>query len=183
MARAMELFKAYNQNALPREGGYIVSSFFDNNTSYTRYEITSYNNVKEIHSSDSGLTFHADGKKFYVLVEPVNYSQKHTEPAYRDDAHKIPYRLKELEVITTKRQDKVMIGKEPIISYGSFTIMKTGGINYSYIFFEADDLRETISKFFTDSLWKEAHVPRTDAQRIVKTIDRLFADFMNFKIT
>jgi hypothetical protein len=177
-----ELFSAYNKNELPREGGYIVSSFFLETSAYTKYEITSYNNVKSIHASEDGLTFQADGKKLYILVEPVNYDKKHTEPSYRDDVHKIPYRFKELEIFTTKRQDKVMVGKEPIISYGSFTILKTMGNNYSYIFFPDPQLERVMVKFFRDTMWKDANVPRSDAVKISKEIGEIFRDFMAKKI-
>ena len=30
--KALDLFQAYQQDKLPREGGYIVSSFFDENS-------------------------------------------------------------------------------------------------------------------------------------------------------
>ncbi len=181
MATVRELFSAYNKNELPREGGFIVSSFFAENSTYTKYEITSYNNVKAIHASDDGLTFQADGKKLYILVEPVNYEKKHTEPSYRDDAHKIPYRFKEVEMFTTKRQDKVMVGREPIISYGSFTILKTMGNNFSYIFYPDPQLDRIMVKFFQETMWKDANVPRADAVKISKEIGAIFKNFMQAK--
>jgi hypothetical protein len=49
MAIEKELFKAYYNSELPFERGYIFSSFFDANSTYSRYEITSYNNVKDIY--------------------------------------------------------------------------------------------------------------------------------------
>lgn len=110
MAIVKELFSAYLKNELPLEGGYIIASFFDPTSTYSRYEVTSYNNVKDIYTNDDGLTFLADGKKLYVLIEPANYAEKHIEPSHRDDAHKIPYRFKEVELHISKRQDRIMIG-------------------------------------------------------------------------
>ena len=136
MAIVKELFSAYLKSELPLEGGYIIASFFDPTSTYSRYEVTSYNNVKDIYTNDDGLTFRADGKKLYVLIEPANYAEKHIEPSHRDDAHKIPYRFKEVELHISKRQDRIMIGQKPVITYGSFTILKPTGHNFSYIFYD-----------------------------------------------
>ncbi|TVQ34876.1 MAG: transposase [Spirochaetaceae bacterium] len=165
MAVMKELFGAYNNGELPADGGYIVSSFFDESSTYTKYEVTSYNNVKDIYSSEDGLTFQADGKKVFVLVEPSDYFRKHEEPTYRDAFHKIPYRFKEVELITSARQDRIMVGKEPVVTYGSFTVLKSQGNNFSYIFFETRDLLEAMESFFVKSLREDARVPRDAAQK------------------
>lgn len=68
--KALDLFQAYAQEKLPRDGGYIVSSFFDATSSYSRYEVVAYNGVKGISMTDEGLQFQADGNKIFVLVEP-----------------------------------------------------------------------------------------------------------------
>ncbi len=170
MAVMKELFGAYNNSELPSEGGYIVSSFFDESSTYTKYEVTSYNNVKDIFVNEEGITFQADGMKIFVLVEPSNYSKKHEEPTYRDTFHKIPYRFKEVEVITTARQDRIMVGKEPVVSYGSFTILKSRGNNFSYIFYDTSDLLQAMNDFFMKSLREDARVPRPDAQKAAELI-------------
>ena len=54
MAILKELFSAYSKNELPTDGGYIVSAFFDANSTYSKYEVTSYNNVKDIYLNDEG---------------------------------------------------------------------------------------------------------------------------------
>ncbi len=47
-AKALDLFQAYNEGKLPEDdGGYIVSSFFDANSTYSIYEIVAYDNVKK----------------------------------------------------------------------------------------------------------------------------------------
>jgi hypothetical protein len=147
-----ELFKAYFDRELPFEGGYIFTSFFDSNSTYSRYEITSYNNVKDIYPSDGNLTFQADGKKLFVLVEPANFPRKYTEPALRESEYKMPYRFSEVHIITSRRQDRIMIGKEPVITYTSFTVLKPTGDNLAYIFYETEDLVDTVHRFFIDTL-------------------------------
>ncbi|MFP4205921.1 MAG: transposase [Spirochaetaceae bacterium] len=170
MAEMKELFSAYRKSELPSDGGYIISTFFDGNSAYTKYEITSYNNVKDIFESDEGLTFQADGQKVFVLVEPANYSKKHVEPTYRSQMEQIPYRFKELDVHTSRRQDRIMVGKEPVMTYGSFTVLKSQGANFSYIVYKADDLVEKVRSFFAKSLWQDARVPKRDAEQAADLI-------------
>lgn len=171
---AKELFPAYQAGQLPNSNGYIVSAFYDETSTYTRYEIISFDNVKDIYASDEGLTFQADGRKIYVLVEPAGWPTRHTEPAYRTERERIPYRLKELHDITTKRQDHVYVGKEPVISYGSFTVLKPVGQDISYIFYPTGDVRANIMEYFKTSLWKQARVPQSDARDVVKILDEVF---------
>lgn len=179
MARVEDLFKAYNNNELPTEGGYIVSTFFDDTSTYTKYEVTSYNNVKDIYQNEDGIVFQADGHKIFVLVEPANYANKHIEPAYRDEFHKIPYRMKELDVYTSKRQDRIMIGKQPVVTYTSFTILKAQGNNFSYIMYRTDDLLPAVKNFFVKTMWKDARVPRVDAEKVSDAVVQSFRRIMD----
>ncbi|MCP4159891.1 MAG: transposase, partial [Deltaproteobacteria bacterium] len=165
-----DLFSAYNDSELPMEGGYIISSFFDQKSNYTRYEVIAYNNVKDIYHVDEGIVFKADGKKIFILVEPVSFSRKQTEPCYRDDAHKIPYRFKELDEFRTKRQDRVYIAKEPVETYTSFTVLNETGLNNSYVCYPSDDVHNLIDKFFQQALYQNSNVPRSDAKKICAII-------------
>ena len=47
--KAIDLFEAYAQNKLPMDEGYIVSSFFKEDSAYSVYEIISYSTVKDIY--------------------------------------------------------------------------------------------------------------------------------------
>ena len=174
MAVMKELFEAFKTSDLPNNGGYIVTAFFDDTSTYTKYEIISFSNVKDIYNSDDGLVFQADGQKIFILVEPANYPNKHIEPAYRTNFQRIPYRLKEINVYTTARQDRVMVGKEPVITYTSFTVAKSQGQNYSYIFYLDKEITTSIGDYFLKSLWKEARVPRADAQKVVPMVVETF---------
>ena len=170
MAKIMDLFEAYNASELPRDGGFIISEHLDDSSRYARYEVISYGNVKDIYLVDEGIIFQADGRKLFVLFEPLNYSAKHVEPAYRDDAHRIPYRFKELEVYATKRQEKVMIGKEPVETYTSFTVANETGLDTSYIVHKDDSTARTILGFFEQSLWKTLNTSRADARNACEII-------------
>ncbi|ADK81531.1 hypothetical protein [Sediminispirochaeta smaragdinae] len=168
--KALDLFQAYSQDKLPREGGYIVSSFFEGRTAYSIYEVVAYSGVKSIYLTEEGLTFQTDGNKLFVLVEPATYPQKFVEPFRRDTKHQIPQRFNELEIYTAKNQTKVMVSKEPIISYGSFTIMKPSGINFSLLFYANDEVMDTLGYFFTETLNREAGIPKSDARQAHKSI-------------
>jgi hypothetical protein len=163
--KALELFKAYADGQLPSEGGYIISSFLDENSSYARYEVVAYNGVKSIILTEEGLTFQTDGNKLYVLSEPASYAQKHLEPFRRTAKDQIPHRFSELDILTTRRQTKVMVSKSPQMSYGSFTILKPSGINFSFIFYNQADVFDTVAKFFAATLNKEAAVPKVEAEK------------------
>ncbi|MFP4377942.1 MAG: hypothetical protein ACLFP4_12945 [Spirochaetales bacterium] len=170
MSQIRELFKAYMASELPTSGGLIVTTMFDDSIAYSRYEITSYDNVKDIYRNEDGLVFQADGYKQFVIVEPSSYNNKHVEPAMRDRGHTIPYRFKEVDTYVTKRQDRIMMGKEPVITYGSFTILEPVGSNFAYVAYKTDDLVDSMKQFLAESLWQDAGVPRADAEKAAKGI-------------
>ena len=75
-----------------------------------------------------------------------------------------------------------MIGKKPVITYTSFTILKPTGDSFAYIFFDTDDLIPAAHKFFIDTLWKDANVPKIDAENAAAFIKDLFPEFVDFII-
>jgi hypothetical protein len=168
--KALELFKAYTDGQLPSEGGYIVSSFLNEGSPYSRYEVVAYNGVKSIYLTAEGLTFQTDGNKLFVLAEPASYSHKATEPFRRSAKDQIPLRFSELEILTTRNQTKVMVSKSPLMTYGSFMILKPSGINFSFIFYNLADVFDTIAKFFAATLNKEAGVSKVEAEKASKLV-------------
>lgn len=178
-AKALDLFQAYSQGKLPFEGGYIVSSFFDKNSTYSRYETVAFNGVKNIHLSGGGLSFQTDGNKSFVLVEPPTYSRKYIEPVNREMGDQIPHRFNELDIYTCKNQQKVMVSKDPIMTYSSFTILKPTGLDFSLIFFNLPEVIETLRFFYTETLVREAKVPKSDAR---KATDLIIKSIENFSI-
>ena len=168
--KAMDLFDAYNKSALPKEEGYLVSSFFSTHTAYSRYEIVSYANVKSIYPSEDGLTFQTDGKKLFILAEPANYHQKGIEPYVRTTEESIPHRFSELELHKCKNQTKIYYGKNAVLSYGSFTVMRPTGMNFAFIFYKLPDTFESLRIFFEKTFNKEAGVPLVDAKKVAALI-------------
>jgi hypothetical protein len=77
--KALDLFRAFAEEKLPAEGGYIISSFFQETSAYSKYEVVAYNSVKAIYPTSEGLTFQADGNKLFVLAEPANYMKNHPQ--------------------------------------------------------------------------------------------------------
>jgi len=175
------LFDAFSQGKLPVDHGYIVSSFFSEKTTYSIYEIVSYSGVKEIFPTADGLTFVTGGKKLYVLVEPDTYQIKFQEPVSRAEGERIPKRFSELEIITARNQSKIMVAKEPNESYGSFTILKPSGVNFSMVFYQLPDLYDTLTKFFIDSLNRFRKVPESDAKKAAAVITATVKKSMGFE--
>jgi hypothetical protein len=168
--KALELFDAYAKDQLPREGGWIVSSFLDGNTSYGKYEVIAYSGVKGIYTTEDGLTFQSDGNKIFVLVEPPSYPKKQVEPFIRDSKEQIPHRFSELNIFKAKNQTRVMVSKQPIMTYTSFTVLKPQGINFAFIFFNLPDVYENINLFFQKTFNQEAGIPRAECKKAVDLV-------------
>ena len=168
--KALELFQAFSSNQLPLEGGYIISSFLDETSTYSKYEIIAYNNVKSLYLTGDGLTFQSDGNKVFVLVEPPNYHRKHVEPLHREPRYQVPHRFSELDILTAKNQTKVMISAAPVMSYSSFTVLIPTGMNFSFIFYNLADVLDTVRIFFAKTLNKEANIPSGDAAQAARKI-------------
>ncbi|MFA6507911.1 MAG: hypothetical protein WCT14_17545 [Treponemataceae bacterium] len=172
--KAMDLFDAYAHDKLPKDEGYIVSSFFNSNSTYSKYEVVSYSGVKSIYLTEEGLSFQTNGKKLHILTEPANYASKSIEPYVRTMVDQIPLRFNELDLVIAKNQTRIMIAKKPLTSFSSFTILKPSGINFALVFYRLPDIFDTMSIFFEKTLNKEAGVPMVDAKkasaRIVETM-------------
>jgi hypothetical protein len=178
--RALDLFEAYAQNQLPKDEGYIVSSFFHDSSPYSIYEVVSYSGVKSIHSGSMGITFQTNGKKLHILIEPATYPYKATEPFVRVEKEQIPLRFNELDIITAKNQSKIMIAKEPQETFSSFTILKPRGINFALVFYRLPDLYDSLAVFFEKTFNKEAGIPQMDARKSAKKIAAIIEATMNF---
>jgi len=179
--KAMDLFEAYNEDKLPKDQAYIVSSFIHGNTGYSIYEVISYSAVKAIYPEGTGLTFQSSGKKMHILIEPASYPNKAIEPYLREKTDQIPLRFKELNVLTTKNQIKIYWAKKPIESLSSFTVAKPVGLNICFVFYELPDLYETISKFFEQSFNKDAAVPQADSKKAAVQVAEVIEKLMAFK--
>ena len=177
--KAIDLFKAYSDGQLPQEGGYIVTSFFQQNSAYAKYEIVAYNGVKSLYLSEDGLTFQTDGNKLFVLSEPVNYDRKYMEPFTRDGQHQVPHRFSEVDQITAKNMTRIMISKQPVIAYSSFTICRPTTLNFSLLFYNLPDVFASIASYFEKTLYAEANVPKEDA---VEAGRRIIAGLKRFTI-
>jgi len=179
--KAMDLFEAYAQDKLPKDQAYIVSSFINGNTGYTIYEVISYSGVKAIYPDGTGLTFQSSGKKMHILIEPASFPKKATEPYLREKEYQIPLRFKELTQITCKNQIKIYMAKKPIDSLSSFTVAKPVGFNISFVFYMADDLYQTLSKFFEQTFNKDAGVPQVDSKKAATEAVQVIENLMAFK--
>ncbi|MDR0584345.1 MAG: hypothetical protein LBG57_08380 [Treponema sp.] len=177
----MDLFDAYAQDKLPREQGYIISSFFSANSAYSIYEIVSYSGVKEILLTETGLEFRTAGKKLSILVEPPSYPGKYVEPTNRKDEERIPKRFNELEKITDRKQNSIYVAKEPVETYGSFTVLKPTGDNFARVLYSTPDVYETLQGLFEKSFNQEAGIPQADARTAADFVAKTVEKTMSFR--
>jgi hypothetical protein len=63
-----------------------------------------------------------------------------------------------------------MVSKEPIYTYGSFTILKPSGVNFSFIFYMRDDVMDSLKLFFERTLSEEAKIAKADARKATASI-------------
>ncbi|MDR2552984.1 MAG: hypothetical protein LBD31_07465 [Treponema sp.] len=179
--KVKNLFDAYASDQMPKDQGYIVSSFINNNTGYAIYEVISYSGVKAIYPDGGGITFQSQGRKLHALIEPASYPHKGTEPYLREKADQIPLRFKEVEKLVAKNQSSIYYAKEPIESLSSFTISRPAGFNVSFVFYNRPDLYSTLAKFFEQSFANDAGLPMADAKKSAVAISAVIKKTMNFK--
>ena len=177
--KAIDLLKAYSEGKLPQEGGYIVTSFFQENSTYAKYEIVAYNGLKGLFLSEEGLTFQTDANKLFVLAEPETYDRKQLEPFSRDGQHQIPHSFSEVEQITANNMTRIMLSKQPIIAYYAFTICKPTTLNFSILFYNLPDVFDSIAAHFEKTLTADANVPAGDAAAAAR---RIIAGLKRFTI-
>jgi hypothetical protein len=179
--KAMDLFQAYEKDMLPKDQGYIISSFFSDTSTYSKYEVVSYSGVKSIYPTEEGLTFQTSGKKLHILIEPASYAFKAIEPYVRQADDLIPLRFSELDILTAKNQSKLMVSKKPIESFGSFTILRPKGMNFSIVFYNLEDLFDSLNLFFEKTFNKEAGLPMADAKKSAIQVVSTMKKYMDFK--
>ncbi|MDR1929504.1 MAG: hypothetical protein LBQ44_02635 [Treponema sp.] len=180
-AKVLSLFDAYASDQLPKDQGYIVSSFINGNTGYSIYEVISYSGVKAIYPDGSGLTFQSQGKKLHALIEPASYPNKGIEPYLRNNVEQIPLRFKEVSKLITRNQSTVYWAKKPIESLSSFTVARPKGFNVSFVFYDLPDLYDTLTKFFEQSFTKDAGLPLADAKKSAQEISSVIKSTMSFR--
>lgn len=163
MAKAVSLLKAYMKEAIPSNGGFIISSNFDTESIYSIFEITAYSVVKDIFRTEEGLQFKTDGNRTHILVEPPIYPGKSLDPTYREDSKSIPYRFYELEIITARKQEQIMIPKEPLNLHTYFTIQDATGDNFTFLFYPTEDVYVAIKKFIADIMYNDCNLEKSDA--------------------
>jgi hypothetical protein len=166
MAKATSLIKAYTTETIPSDGGFIITGIFEEGSAYAIYEITAYRNVKDIFRTTDGLIFKTDGNRTHILVEPASFSQKHTEPVNREAGRSIPYRFNEMQIITSKNHERVMIPKEPVFLYSSFTILEKKSDYFAFIFHPTQDVYIAMKKFIADSLFNDCNISKHDSVNI-----------------
>lgn len=176
--KAMDLYEAYVQSKLPKDEGYVVSAFFLADTPYSIFEVVSYTEVKNFYTSGDGITFQSNGKKIYVLVEPTTYTQKSVEPYVRPSKYQIPLRFADLNTYVAKNQYRIMYNKEPVSVMSSFTVLKSKGMNFSFILYQQPEIKQTLGKLFEKAFNGQCNIPLSDAKKVSDQIASLITTKM-----
>ena len=64
-------------------------------------------------------------------------------------------------------------------SYSAFTVVRPTGVDFSFIFFNRDDVLDSLHVFFTKTLNQESKVPKRDAE---KAADVILDSLENFTV-
>ncbi len=176
MAMATPMIKAYMNESIPSDGGFIITAYFNPGIIYAIYEITAYRNVKDIFRTPEGVTFKTDGNRTHLLVEAPSFTKKHIEPVNREMGYSIPYRFNEMEIYQASKSEKIMIPENPVMLYSSFTILEKQGDYFSYLFHPTKDVYVAMKKFIADSLYNDCNISsgdsRTIAAKILETVKK-----------
>jgi hypothetical protein len=168
--KALDLFHAYTQGKLKKEGGYIVACMHQEALASIKYEITGIKMIKSVSLSDEGLTIQADGEKLYIIIEPASYPAKETEPFLRSNAEFVPHRFDEVSSLILSDRTRVLISKEPVLVFGSFYIAKPLDRSFAFIFYHSDSTLSAIESFLEKTLLDESRFSSADATSVVKRI-------------
>ncbi len=166
--RARDLFEAYQDNKLPKEAGVVLSSSLQEDSPYCRYELIAYRDVRALYLSEDGLTFQTDGNKLFILAEPPAWPWKSVEPFRREAPYQIPHRFSELDILDARSGARVMISREPILTYSAFTVPRPRGIDFAFLFYILPDMLATIDGFVAKTLNDEAQIPLADAEEAAR---------------
>ena len=79
--------------------------------------------------------------------------------------------------------DQVYYGKDSVISYGSFTVMRPTGMNFSFIFYKLPDIFDSLKLFFEKTFNKEAGLPLNDAKKVAAAVAEKVKNSMSWDFT
>ncbi len=173
---ALHLFDAFQQNRLPKYGGFIVCIRFSE-VGYTVIEIIGYGNMQDLYPDGESIVFKSVGCKLYALVEPSGYLQKSVEPVNRPSGQMIPYRFAELLRITTKRFQGILVGRKPVFMPTSFAVIKPEGEDLAVLFYDIADVYSNIQDFLIMIFRDRLGVPVIDSRKAAEVIARGIREF------
>jgi hypothetical protein len=174
---ALHLFDAFQQNRLPKYGGFIVCVSFSEKTGYAVIEIIGYENMQDLYPDGDTLVFKSVGCKLFAIVEPSGYLLKSVEPVNRPSEQMIPYRFAELLKITTKRFQNIMVGRKPVFMPTSFSVFKPEGEDLAVLFYDIADVYANIQDFLIMIFRDRLGVPVPDSRKAAEIIARGIHEF------
>jgi hypothetical protein len=173
--RWMDLFQGLQKGQIDFDhGGLIVSARFHNSSDYAIFETVAFDHVKNIiYTGGEAVTFQSDGYRVFLVFEPRSYPRSFQEPYLRDPGEQIPLRWNELEVVELPNRNRILISKEPYISYGSFTIEAPAEGNFAYYIFDNEgQLEKNTEEFINRVLKEDFEVPTKSRAEVMEHFGR-----------
>ena len=162
---ALNLFDAHKAKTLPQDHGFVITSTFRDDSLYTVFEITAYSGVRKISPIGGELRLICEKvRRAYILIEPLGYEFKNTDPNRRPAKDSIPFRKSQLAVFTS-RQAHIMVSKEARYAAPVFTVSKSNGKNISAVFSKTSNVFKEIAGFFNVTFTKGLEIPQGDSKK------------------
>ena len=193
MQKAIFFEDAYNKGLLPQiTEGYIFSltspdfQNIDKKTDPFLIQMISYSGLKSVEPVENGVKFQAQGRDMFCLLEPSNYSQKHTEPTSRSQGTTayIPFRFNECDIFFTKdAKFRVLMAKKYHLLYDSFIVSfpKKGDICVIYYVFNKENIEGEVIPFIRDNisfiLKTDLRIREIDSKQISKKFMEIVKQF------
>lgn len=150
MPKAMYFEEAYKKGFLTKiTSGFILSvrtPDMDNMTTMNDpilVEVISYSGVKAVIPDGNGLKYQAQGQKMFCMLEPIAYTEKHIDPAFRKQGTTgfMPFRFNDCDTFLTKDlKINIHIPRKSQECFDSFTVTlpEKGDLCVLYLPFDKD---------------------------------------------
>lgn len=63
-----------------------------------------------------------------------------------------------------------MVSKQPVVTYSAFTVLRPTGVDFAFVFYNLPDVLDSLKSFFTQTLNREAGIPRIDAKHGAQSV-------------
>lgn len=168
-AKWLDLRTALDHGLVPESRAFLVTARFHSQSRYAIFEVTRFEDIKNIERTAEGLSLDGGGFRIYVVFEPATYAMRFQEPYLREDAEKIPCRFEDLAIVELPEHQRVLISKHAEVNMGSHRITAASG-EYLYYFPASSASVEHVCEFFSSTLQQDFQVRKTHVESVLKAL-------------